>query len=47
MDISARVSDPHSFDPDPVPDPAFEAGDQSGSNPDPGFNYQKLKKNYS
>jgi hypothetical protein len=29
MDISARVSDPHSFDPDP--DPAFEAGYQSGS----------------
>ncbi len=24
-----RVSDPYSFDPDP--DPAFEAGDQSGS----------------
>jgi hypothetical protein len=32
-----RVSDPYSFDPDP--DPAFEAGDQSGSgsNPDPGL----------
>ncbi len=31
--VVGRVSDPHSFDPDP--DPAFEAGDQSGSNPDP------------
>ncbi len=46
----SRVSDPHSFFPDP--DPAFEAGDQSGSgsNPDPdpiriqGFNDKKLKK---
>jgi hypothetical protein len=33
----SRVSDPYSFDPDP--DPAFEAGDQSGSgsNSDPGL----------
>jgi hypothetical protein len=32
-----RVSDPYSFFPDP--DPAFEAGDQSGSgsNPYPGL----------
>jgi hypothetical protein len=28
---SFRVSDPYSFYPDPDPDPAFEAGDQSGS----------------
>ncbi len=46
--LTSRVSDPHSFDPDP--DPAFEAGDRSGSgsNPDPiriqDFNDQKLKK---
>ncbi len=35
--LLSRVSDPYSFDPDP--DPAFEAGDQSGSgsNPDPGL----------
>jgi hypothetical protein len=34
---SSRVSDPYSFDPDP--NPAFEAGDQSGSglDPDPGL----------
>ncbi len=43
--------DPYSFFPDP--DTEFEAGDQSGSNPDPdpiriqGFNDQKLKKNYN
>ncbi len=44
MDVQAtRVSDPHSFDPDP--DPAFRLE----TNPDPirvkGFNDQKLKKN--
>jgi hypothetical protein len=42
--VVIRVSDPYSF----FPDPAFEAGDQSVSNPDPiriqGFNDQKLKK---
>ncbi len=33
--MRVRVSDPHSFD----PDPAFEVGDQSGSgsNPDSGL----------
>jgi hypothetical protein len=43
------VSDPYSFFPDP--DPEVEPGDQygsgSGSNPDPGLNDQKLKKNNS
>jgi hypothetical protein len=35
--VSDRVLDPYSFFPDP--DPAFEAGDLSGSgsNPDPGL----------
>ena len=33
--LSSRVVDPYSFFPDP--DPEFEAGDQSGSNPDPGL----------
>jgi hypothetical protein len=35
--VLIRVSDPYSFFPDP--DPAFEAGDQSGSgsDPDPGL----------
>jgi hypothetical protein len=48
---NSRVVDPYSFFPDP--DTEFEAGDQSGSNPDPdpiriqGFNDQKLKKNYN
>ncbi len=43
------VSDPYSFFTDPDPDPDVEAGDQygSGSNPDQGFNDQKLKKNDS
>jgi hypothetical protein len=33
--LSSRVVDPYSFFPDP--DPEFKAGDQSGSNPDPGL----------
>ncbi len=41
MQVISRVSDPYSFFQDPDPDPAFEAGDQSGSgsgsNPDPGL----------
>ncbi len=45
MDVQAtKVSDPHSFDPDP--DPAFRL--ETNPDPDPirvqGFNDQKLKK---
>jgi hypothetical protein len=29
--VKSRVLDPYSFDPDPDPDSAFKAGDQSGS----------------
>ncbi len=36
------VSDPYSFDSDPDPDPIFLAEYRSGSNPDPGFDEQKL-----
>ncbi len=34
---ATSVSDPYSFFTDPDPDPEVEAGDQYGSNPDPGL----------
>jgi len=40
--IAIRVSDPYSFD--TYPDPAFLAEYRSGSNPDPGFWWPKIKK---
>jgi hypothetical protein len=44
--VTIRVSDPYSFFPDP--DPAFEAGDQSGSRALMTKNWKKLqlKRNY-
>ncbi len=41
--VSTRVSDPHWFNVDPDPDPAFFLI----ADPDPGFDDLKLKKNYS
>jgi hypothetical protein len=45
--VSRRVVDPYSFFTDPELDGGGQYGSGSGSNTDPGFNDQKLKKNYS